>query len=422
VEIKKVANETFNAFWTSLPSGLGLAKGAVRQAWAIQHYYSIVKAVMELSQQETSDVLADEVFTPEVFPAELPINQREYACDLLGRVSSQEAVEIKKLANETFQGIWNSLPSELGLKESAVRKAWAIEHYYDTVKAVMMLSQQDTGELHASAQGRFEPAVLVASLPTEEQEAAQSLLDRIPLELATCVAEQLESACQLSCSQLPAASGISHEHLRNVWLKQHYYKEMARVLTTLDTEHKDFVFSPRVPLDNLEDALMRDLALELVPRVRQNHIALVDRCVEDEYNVYCSKLSPCITNSLSEEVKEGWLRKFYYGIVERVLNTMGSPKKRSQSVRPDVWGASSSSSAVEKEAEAASPLLRRVRRRISGSDEASKSERSLEVRSVGAWHVANCTGSDAKEIQAVVVSKEDAMRKVSMIDKKTQKT
>ena len=100
--------------------------------------------VLSSSQKEAKERMADDMFTPEVFPVELPIDQRQDACDVLRRVSSQAAVEIKKLADETFHAVWSSLPSGLGLAESAVRKAWAMEHYYGIVKAVIELSQPET--------------------------------------------------------------------------------------------------------------------------------------------------------------------------------------------------------------------------------------------------------------------------------------
>ena len=89
---------------------------------------------------------------------------------------------------------------------------------------------------------------------------------------------------------------------------------------------------------------------------------------------------------------------------DRQTGSLRTPEKQPQSPVRGV---------TRSELGPASPLLRRVRSRIGDSPAVSRSEASLEIRTIAAWHVSGSTRGDAQELQAVAARKKDAVRFVS---------
>ena len=149
--------DKFHAFWSTVPTTLGLHVRTARPAWMLEHYYELAALIVEGKPVVGSS--AEEVTTPMFHPlvplASLALEAQAAAKAVLSRITPGLASSLPAELEERCEAAYMSVPSALALPREQFRAAWLDEKYY--AELAVLVDRGGSPARGSPARRRVEP-------------------------------------------------------------------------------------------------------------------------------------------------------------------------------------------------------------------------------------------------------------------------
>jgi len=263
---------------------------------------------------------------------------------------------------------------------------------------------------------RFEPELSTQALPVGTvRDEADKLVESVQSEQAVHIIQEVEAALEIAKEAVPAflRMGIG-EQFRELFLKEHYFNIVRRVVETRTVVSAEFEFLPAVAVEVLGSEEARLHAIAVLRNVRQVNVRQIAEAVESQFESFLASLPAFMRNEMSSISKDLWMRKNYYSIVETVVSEPPTPSKQEPApLTPLTEGVAKRIHASVAMFE--SPPSRNVRSRDYNSTALPTEASYISVAEI----YQNNSQSDAYMLEAFLLYSPDEPRYVNVRDKKS---
>ena len=381
-------------------------EAVIRAKWARECYY-VHLADFQAKSKGSWQVVAD-AFTP-IFPLEaVPCEKRSAVVTLLREVGDLRAQDCVAFVTAEWDKLWASLPPVARCFAANMQRNWLTAEFENLLKTFIASVDVPTY--------CFEPELSTQALPFGTvRDEADKLVESVQPEQAVHIIQEVEAAVEIAKEAVPAFLRVGlGEQFRELFLKEHYFNIVRRVVETRTVVSAEFEFLPAVAVEVLDSEEARLHAIAVLRNVRQVNVRQIAEAVESQFESFLASLPAFMRNEMSSISKDLWMRKNYYSIVETVVSEPPTPSKQEPApLTPLTEGVAKRIHASVAMIE--SPPSRNVRSRDYNSTALPTEASYISVAEI----YQNNSQSDAYMLEAFLLYSPDEPRYVNVRDKKS---